>query len=73
MDIYLYPRGAPRPQRFSFLQETAISDAYLTMLEYENKKSKTPFNPRTRKVFGIKVVLFFELVIFFMVKLPFEK
>ena len=43
------------------------------MLEYENEKSKTTFYPRTRKVFGIKVVLFFELVNFFMVKLPFEK
>ena len=29
MDLYLHPRGAPRPQRFSFSQETAIQ-------KYEN-------------------------------------
>jgi len=43
------------------------------MLEYENEKSKTTIHPQTWKVFGIKVVLFFELVIYFMLKLPFEK
>ena len=42
----------------------------MTMLEYENEKSETTFYPRTLKVFHIKVVLFFGLVNFFMLKLP---
>jgi len=47
------------------------------MLEYENEKSKTTSYPQTFqfnfKVFSIKVVLFFGLLNFFMLKLPFEK
>ena len=38
------------------------------MFEYENEKSKTTFYPWTQKVFSIKVVLFFGLVNFFMLK-----
>ena len=38
------------------------------MLEYENEKSKTTFYLWTQKVFSIKVVLFFVLVNFFMLK-----
>ena len=34
MDLYLHPRGAPRPQRFSFSQETAIQ-------KYENQNGQT--------------------------------
>jgi len=41
------------------------------MFEYENEKSKTTFYPQTLKVFHIKVVLFFGLLNFFMLKLAF--
>jgi len=43
------------------------------MIEYENEKNKTTFYPQTLTVFSIIVVLFFGLVNFFMLKLPFEK